>query len=126
MPRPVHFEIHAADPQRAIRFYETLFGWTFQRWGEQPYWLVMTGDAGPGINGGLLPRRGGPPADGAAVNAWVCTVEVDDLDAYMAKAEKAGAQVALPKTAIGEMGWAGYVKDTEGNILGMFQNAPKR
>ena len=28
MPRPIHFEIHADDPQRAIAFYTGVFGWT--------------------------------------------------------------------------------------------------
>ncbi len=59
MPRPIHFEIHAADPQRAIAFYQKLFGWQFTAWeGPMPYWVIKTGD-GPGIDGGLLPRRGG-------------------------------------------------------------------
>ena len=30
MPRPIHFEIHAENPERAQRFYRELFGWTFQ------------------------------------------------------------------------------------------------
>src|SRR5271154_5487358 len=60
MPRPIHFEIHAENPQRAIKFYTDLFGWTFSKWnGPQDYWLIKTGEPGtPGIDGGLLPRRG--------------------------------------------------------------------
>ena len=55
MPRVVHFEIHAADPERAVNFYQTLFGWTFQKWeGPMDYWLIVTGpDDQRGINGGL-------------------------------------------------------------------------
>ena len=55
MPRVVHFEIHAGDPDRAVNFYKTLFGWNFQKWeGPMEYWLVTTGsDDQPGINGGL-------------------------------------------------------------------------
>lgn len=41
MPRPVHFEIPADDPARAIEFYRAVFGWTFQKWeGPMPYWMV--------------------------------------------------------------------------------------
>ena len=60
MSRVVHFEIHAGDPERAINFYEKLFGWTFQKWeGPMPYWLVITGpDDQRGINGGLIKRQG--------------------------------------------------------------------
>ena len=84
MPRPIHFEIHAADPQRAIAFYSQLFGWTFTQWGTESYWLVGTGDRSePGIDGGLTLRRGDAPAEMAAVNAFVCTVGVDDLDAMV-------------------------------------------
>src|ERR1044072_5846453 len=44
MPRPVHFEIHATDPQAAVTFYEQVFGWKIEQWGDQPYWLITTGD----------------------------------------------------------------------------------
>lgn len=69
MPRVIHFEIHAGEPARAISFYEKVFGWTFQKWeGPMEYWLVITGpDDQPGINGGLLPRRG--EIDGEAVHS---------------------------------------------------------
>jgi predicted enzyme related to lactoylglutathione lyase len=56
--RPVHFEIHATDPERAVAFYGRVFGWKFERWGEIPYWLITTGDTNPGIDGGLVPRQG--------------------------------------------------------------------
>jgi predicted enzyme related to lactoylglutathione lyase len=124
MPRPVHFEIHAADPERTRKFYETLFGWTFSKWGDQPYWLIKTGDSGPGINGGMVPRMGGPPTEGQAVNAFVCTVDSPDLDATTKTALGAGATVALPKMAIPTVGWLGYFKDPEGNIFGVMQSDP--
>jgi hypothetical protein len=126
MPRPVHFEIHASDPQRAIGFYTALFGWDFKNWGgPTEYWLVTTGrDGQPGINGGLIKRQGGAPVDMAAVNAYVCTIDVGDIDAYMKKAASAGAPVAVPKMAIPGVGWLCYFKDTEGNIFGMMQNDP--
>jgi hypothetical protein len=122
MPRPVHFEIHAADPERAIRFYGLLFGWTFERWsgGDVDYWLVRTGE---GIDGGLLKRQGPEPAPQAAVNAWVCTVQVDDLDPYLGTAEAAGGRVVVPRTVIGTMGWSAYFKDPEGNLVGLFEAA---
>ncbi len=47
MPRPVHFEIHATDPAAARAFYEGVFGWRFQQWGDNPYWVVITGDGDP-------------------------------------------------------------------------------
>ena len=122
MSRVIHFEIHAAEPERAIEFYSALFGGECAQWGEQKYWLVKTGEKGtPGIDGGLLPRHGGAPLEMAAVNAFVCTVDVDNLDAAMERAKNAGGLVALPKMAIPTVGWLAYFKDTEGNIFGMMQ-----
>jgi len=124
MPRVVHFEIHAADPERAVNFYKTLFGWTFQKWeGPMEYWLVTTGaDNEPGINGGLMPRQG--EIDGQAVIAYVCTVDVENVDASVQSALDNGGQIALPKMPIPGMGWLAYCKDTEGNIFGMMQGDP--
>ena len=122
MPRPIHFEIHAEDTQRAITFYSTLFGWEFSQWGTEPYWLVKTGAAAePGIEGGLVPRHGPGPADMAAVNAFVCTIGVDDLEAMTARLIAAGGRIALPKMPIPTIGWLAYGKDTEGNLFGMLQ-----
>lgn len=125
MPRVIHFEIHAGDPDRAVKFYETLFGWTFQKWeGPMDYWLVTTGpDSEPGINGGLLRRQG--EIDGQAVIAYVCTVDVENIDASISKAQSNGAQVVVPKMPIPGMGWLVYCKDTEGNIFGMMQADPE-
>jgi len=120
MPRPIHFEIHAADPPRAIAFYTALFGRKFEQWAGQPYWLVVTGDkTTPGIDGGLLPRRGPVPAEMAAVNAFVCTIDVPDVDASSKRVVELGGTIALPKMPIPTVGWLAYGKDTEGNLFGM-------
>ncbi|MBI4749620.1 MAG: VOC family protein [Acidobacteria bacterium] len=126
MPRICHFEIHAENPERAITFYTSVFGWKFQQWGDQPYWLIETGPKGQsGIDGGLLPRHGAPPVGGEPVNAFVCTVDVDNLDAYSAKVTEHGATLAVPKMPIPTVGWLAYYKDTEGNIFGMMQSDPE-
>ena len=123
MPRPIHFEIHASDPAATQTFYRTLFGWEFQSWeGPMEYWLVTTGaESRPGINGGLLRRRGPAPADGQAVNAFVCTLDVPDLDATLAALPAAGGTLAVPKMSIPGVGWLAYVKDPDGNLLGVNQ-----
>ena len=125
MPRVVHFEIQAGDPARAIKFYENIFNWSFQKWdGPMPYWLVTTGpDGQPGINGGLHPRQG--EVDGQAVIGYVCTVDVESVDESVGTVEKNGGHVVVPKMPIPGMGWLVYCKDTEGNIFGMMQNDPE-
>ncbi len=121
MPRVTHFEIHASDPERAVNFYNLLFGWQFQKWeGPMPYWLITTGpDDQPGINGGLTLRRG--EIDGQAVIAYVCTVDVADVDASANAAMANGGEIAVPRMAIPGVGWLVYCKDTEGNIFGIMQ-----
>jgi len=121
--RPVHFEIHAADVDRAIKFYSSVFGWKFTKWdGPMPYWMIETGpDNTPGINGGLMARQGPPPVDGAACNCYPCTIGVDNIDGMTEKATKAGGVVVVPKMEIPGVGHLIYIKDTEGNILGMMQ-----
>ena len=122
MPRPVHFEIHADDLTRSRKFYEALFGWTFTEYMPDIYYLITTGpDGTPGINGGMVKRRGG---SGDKVIAYVCTIGVDDLDASIATFNKLGGTVAVEKHAIAGVGWNFYGKDMEGNIFGMHQEDP--
>jgi len=122
MSRPVHFEIHAENPERAMGFYNKLFGWKFTKFegGEMPYWLIKTGEGEPGIDGGLHPRMGSLIPD-APVIAYVCTMMVSELDAMMTKALSLGGTTAVPRMPIPGMGWLAYAKDTEGNIFGMMQ-----
>lgn len=116
MPRPLHFEIPADDPARAIAFYEAVFGWTFSKWeGPMPYWLITTGaESEPGINGGLMPRQ---QPDQPVVN----TIGVADVDETVAVVERSGGQVVVPKMAVPTIGWLAYCKDTEGHIFGILQ-----
>jgi len=124
MGRVIHFEIHAADPDRAVAFYSSVFGWRFQPIPSLDYWMIATGE-GAGIDGGLLRRRGAAPEDGQPVNAFVCTIGVDDVDAAVAAALAVHPDgLAVPKMAIPGVGWQAYVKDTEGNILGLHQADP--
>jgi predicted enzyme related to lactoylglutathione lyase len=124
MSRAVHFEIQASDPQALIDYYTGLFGWSFNKWEGGEYWLIHTGpEEKPGINGGLLPRRGPVPEAMAAVNAFVITVDVADIDAALDKAaaEGSGGAIVVPKMPVPGIGWLGYARDPDGNIFGMMQ-----
>ena len=125
MSRVTHFEIHATNPQTLVDFYSALFGWTFRQWGDEAYWQIETGAANqPGIDGGLVTRRGLPPAVAEGVNAFVCTIEVESMDQCIAKALSLGATVVLAKTSISGVGWIAYAKDPEGNNFGLMQPDP--
>jgi predicted enzyme related to lactoylglutathione lyase len=117
MPRPIHFEIPANDPEKIITFYKAMFGWTVQKWegGGMPYWLVTTGaDGEPGINGGIMPKQD-------PQQPCVNTIGVKNVDEAIAAVTANGGQIALPKMSIPGVGWLAYGKDPEGNIFGMMQ-----
>jgi predicted enzyme related to lactoylglutathione lyase len=118
MPRPIHFEIPVNDPEKAIAFYGSVFGWTFTRWGAEEYWLVSTGPKEePGIDGGLLRKR-------APDHPQVNTVSVANLGDSMKAVEAAGGTIAVPKMPIAGVGWLAYGRDLDGNIFGMMQTDP--
>lgn len=124
MNRPVHFEIHVDDMQRAVDFYTAAFGWQFQDWSEyagMPYMGAVTGDAEMGINGALMQRQGGAPDPQAAMKGAVLTMGVADYDEAEAKILAAGGTLAMPKYALPGMAWQGYYLDTEGNVVGIHQ-----
>ncbi len=124
MPRVVHFEIHAENPERAVNFYKSVFGWQISKWdGPEDYWLITTGPSNePGIDGAILKRHG--PINGDSVIAYVCTIDVPSVDDFSSKATAQGGTIALPKMAVPHVGWLVYCKDTEGNIFGMMQSDP--
>jgi predicted enzyme related to lactoylglutathione lyase len=124
MARVIHFEVHADDPERAARFYTLAFGWRIEHMPALDYWTIDTGADGPGINGGMLRRRGPSPIKGQPVNAFVCTLGVDDLDAAVRAGLNAGGALALPRMAIPNVGYIAYLLDTEGNIFGLHEADP--
>jgi hypothetical protein len=119
----IHFEIHAARPEDAAKFYSDVFGWQVKKWeGPFPYWLVYTkSEKGNGIDGAIVSRQGPAPDDGAPVNAFVCTIVVDSLDASIAKVKVSGGRVTVEKMEVPTIGWLAYAKDPEGNIFGMLE-----
>ena len=124
MNRVIHFEIHASDPKRAIAFYKNVFNWEFTSWGgNEEYWLIKTGpDNEPGIDGGLIKRRG--EIDGQSVIAYVCTIGVQSVDNTSKDVTDNNGQIVVPKMPIPGVGWLTYCKDTEGNIFGVHQEDP--
>ncbi|MBL9075964.1 MAG: VOC family protein [Planctomycetes bacterium] len=116
-----HFAIHADDCQRAKRFYETVFGWTFTPWGPPDFWRVHTS---PGaIHGALQKRR--HPATGAGMIGFECTIAVDDVTAIGKAIRAAGGTITMPAFEIETVGTLLMFTDTEGNVVGAMQYLPR-
>ncbi len=121
--RVVHFEIPFGDGDRARAFYREAFGWELTDIPELSYTLATTGpsgEAGPTeagfINGGLLRRES--PSEGPVI-----VIDVDDIDAALARIESLGGLTLIARQPVGDMGFAAYFKDVEGNLMGLWQTA---
>jgi uncharacterized protein len=117
MPRVIHFEITADNPERAVDFYKSVFDWDISTWGgPMPYWLIKTGeDNEPGINGAIMGRH--------ELNAPVVnTIDVPRFEEFAAKILAAGGEQCTPKHPIPGVGYFAYFKDTEGNLFGIMEN----
>ena len=122
MPRVNHFAIPADEPERAIHFYEGVFGWQFQvGWeyntpqGPEKYWHVRTENSNePGINGGLTRREfpGQPISVG---------VEVEDLEERLGRVEQHGGKIIVSKVPLPQVGWFAVCQDSEGNTFALIQ-----
>ncbi len=118
MPRVVHFEIPASDPDKAIEFYKNVFGWEATKFADFDYWIIKTGDdTSPGINGGLMKQM-----DPAQPMTWV--VDVASADETCAKVEANGGVVVVPKHEIPTVGYVAYFKDLDGRITGIIEPFP--
>ena len=123
MGKVVHFEIPTDDEARAREFYSSIFGWQLQVMDEMQYTLVRTVSVDeetqlptePGaINGGLMKRS-------AETQAPVITVDVDSIDDSLKQIEASGGSTVTPRTEIPGMGAFAYFKDTEDNVLGLWE-----
>lgn len=121
--RVVHFELPFDDKERAMAFYREVFGWTLQEMQELDYVGVMTGSVGPdgaptepGFIGGGMTSRGGPNS------GTVITIDTDDVDAKLTEVTGHGGQVLREKSPVGDIGFTAYFRDTEGNVVGLWQS----
>ena len=131
MDKVQHFEIPADDIDRAKKFYELSFGWGMKDWpmpDGSTYVGVYTGPVDeknmwkePGfINGGMVKRGGSFP-----IMVPCITPVVKDLEASLEKIKAAGGKMVMEPKEIAGMGRYAYVQDTEGNVVGVWQDLKK-
>src|SRR5262245_32507527 len=122
--RVVHFEVPFDDADRARSFYRDVFDWQIQPLPEMQCNMVSTGpisDQGMPtesgyIGGGMMQRQ-------APVTTPVITLQVDDIDSTINAIEKHGGAAVGEKLPVGDMGFAAYFTDSEGNLMGLWQTA---
>jgi predicted enzyme related to lactoylglutathione lyase len=125
MDRVVHFEIPADDLGRAKAFYGSVFGWGLQTMTEMnDYTIAMTtavdektqSPTEPGAINGALAKRAPDTLD-----APVLTIQVASIDASMKQIEAEGGRSVQARTEIPGMGAFAYFRDTEGNVVGLWE-----
>ena len=124
MDKVVHFEIPADDVERAKKFYADNFSWKMNQMGPEMggYVMLQTVEVDeksrmpkePGaINGGMMKR--------GTVKSPVIVIVVKNTDAAIEKIEKSGGKLVGEVMDIPGVGRYAYVKDTEGNVIGVMQ-----
>ncbi len=126
MDKVVHFEIPADDLGRAKKFYQTVFGWELSDVPNMPpgaeYSVIRTvavddknmpRESGA-INGGMMQRT--PDATGPVI-----VINVADVEQSLEIITSAGGKVVMPVQKVMDMGLYARVADTEGNVIGVWQ-----
>ena len=123
MDKVVHFEIPVDDADRAPAFYGSAFDWGIQPMEGYDYTLTLTTPVDektqiptePGaINGGLRPRTAETPTP-------MIVVQVDSIDESLKKVEAEGGSTVSPRAEMPGMGAYAYFRDTEGNVIGLWE-----
>ena len=128
MDSVVHFEVAADDLERAKAFYSNVFGWQIFEMPEVDYTGLITTEVDqqtqmptqPGaINGGMYKR-------GRADEPSSITVNVQSIDETLKKIEQAGGSIVDAKAEVPGMGYYAHVRDSEGNLVGLWENLPEQ
>ena len=114
-----YFEIQSSNPERDTRFYNTVFGWEFQRDINIP--IIYYRIESAGINGAMLLRPAKTPAQELGTNAFCCSMQVADFDSTAKKILDNGGRETMPKFAVPGKCWQGYFIDPDNNVFGIFQ-----
>jgi predicted enzyme related to lactoylglutathione lyase len=117
-----HIDLLTGDRERAKRFYGAVFGWRLEDLPGADYTMITTSENG--INsglGGLAQATGLRPAQ---PNGIVPYIRPDDFDTTLATIERAGGEILIPKTDVMGYGWFAHFRDPDGNVVGLWQDAP--
>jgi predicted enzyme related to lactoylglutathione lyase len=120
MNKVIMFELPVANMKRASAFYKKAFGWRIDPWNgssgvitvpEDKNWVPKEKGA---INGEMYRRA-------SRDEKPLVVVGVPSIARALAAVKKAGGRVILEKEAYGDWGFYARVKDTEGNVFGLWE-----
>src|SRR5512142_1136077 len=114
------FEIMGRDSARLQRFYSEVFGWKLTPPVADMGNYSMLAEHGPdakGAGGGIGDEMGG-------VSRVSVYIEVDDPQAYLDKASRAGAEVLMPVTTVTPTTTIAMFRDPAGNVNGIMKANP--
>jgi predicted enzyme related to lactoylglutathione lyase len=115
----VWFEIPADNLERAKSFYNKLFGWKIEPFrGKTDFCHIDTAGGNDTPDGGLMTRK----HPGHFITNYI---SVESVTKFVAKVEKLGGKVCMPKTAVPQMGYFAVCQDTENNMFGLWENNEK-
>jgi predicted enzyme related to lactoylglutathione lyase len=110
------FEIFVSDFERAVRFYQDMLGIELRRESENGRPMAIFKSSMEAVGGALVRQPGREPTESGAL---VYLDANGKLDVSLARVERAGGKVVMPKTDIGAPGFIALVRDTEGNLVGL-------
>ncbi|NIL96676.1 MAG: VOC family protein, partial [Planctomycetales bacterium] len=125
MDRVCLFEIPYTDRVRAEKFYQDVFGWQiYPAPTETPYSFAITTPVDAtlqptqpgGINGGMFPRGGD-----VGSTTPVVVIEVESCEQRIADVTAAGGAAVMGPVQIAQLGIYAQVRDSEDNIIGLWE-----
>lgn len=120
MKNPVsYFEIPVSDLDRAVAFYESVFGYELERVtiDSNEMALFPLNEEADGISGALAKGDSYVPSTQGS-RVYLSTTSIDTT---LAKVVSIGGKILYPKTSIGELGWVAEFEDSEGNCIALHQ-----
>lgn len=122
--KPIYFDFTVADLDAARRFFERVFGWRFQKFPmPYEYYRVEAGAPDePGIDGGVGAIADTLVSEGKPLTQ--VTIQVPDLDQFIARVKTSGGFVVEEKMAIPGIGWYATCTEPGGLKFGLIQADP--
>lgn len=111
------FELYVTDFDRAMRFYESILQTPLVDVASEGGRMGIFPHNEKGGVGGSITHR--PELIGGPGGTMVYLNVEGDLDGVLSRVAKAGGSVVKGRTSIGEHGFIGIIKDSDGNLLGL-------